>query len=386
MTSSTTHQANTGNSGQDERLYHVALSMLPHVGGALAKQLISYCGSAEAVFTSPVRFLSRIPGIGEKIIGGIRKASDRLNRAEKEIEACDRQGIAILAYNDERYPERLRQIYDAPVLLYFQGKADLNAGRVISIVGTRQSTAYGREIVGQLVNELLPYHPTIVSGLAYGIDIHAHRAALKAGLTTVGVMGSGMDIIYPAVHRQEAAEMKQEGGLLTENPLGTRPDARKFPARNRIIAAMSQATIVVEAAEKGGALITANLANDYDREVFAVPGNLGQPYSQGCNKLIHEHKAHILSRVSDVVELLNWDQPGVPKESPVQARIEIEIDEEEQKVVDVLTEKTEAILFDSLSWHAQMPVNKLASVLLSLEFKGIVRSLPGRKYQLTGLK
>lgn len=368
----------------EARVYQVALSMLPLVGGALAKQLINYCGSAEAVFRSPVRHLQRIPGIGEKIISGIRNASGVLDRAEEEIERCQKQGIAILAYSDKGYPERLRQIYDAPVVLYYQGDVDLNHYRMISIVGTRQATAYGREVVNLLLEELRVYQPVVVSGLAYGIDISAHRAALRLGLPTIGVMGSGMDIIYPAVHRKEAETMKTEGGLLTENPLGTKPDARKFPARNRIIAALCDATIVIEAAEKGGALITANLANDYDREVFAVPGNWGQPYSQGCNKLVREHKAHILSRPQDVVEMLNWDQDTntVSKKEAVSPKITVEIDTEEKTVVDALNEKNEAVLFDVLSWHTQMPVNKLASVLLSLEFKGIVKSLPGKKYQL----
>ena len=369
---------------QDQKIYQVALSMLPLVGGALAKQLINYCGSAEAVFRSPVRHLQRIPGIGEKIISGIRNASGILDRAEKEIESCRKHGITILAYSDEAYPERLRQIYDAPVVLYYQGSVDLNHARMISIVGTRQATAYGREVVSQLLDEIRAYQPVIVSGLAYGIDISVHRTSLSLGLPTIGVMGSGMDIIYPAVHKKEAEAMKTEGGILTENPLGTKPDARKFPARNRIIAALCDATLVIEAAEKGGALITANLANDYDREVFAVPGNWGQAYSQGCNKLIREHKAHILSRPKDVVEMLNWDQEvgDVSAKELVPPKITIEIDSEEKTVVDALNEKNEAVLFDALSWHTQMPVNKLASVLLSLEFKGIVKSLPGKKYQL----
>lgn len=367
----------------ETKIYQVALSMLPHVGGALAKQLISYCGSAEAVFTSPIRHLSRIPGIGEKIIGGIRNAAPLLEKAEEEVIRCAQQGVSILAYTDEAYPERLRQIYDAPVLLYYQGSADLNHKRIISIVGTRQATAYGREVVEKLLDDLQPYQPLIISGLAYGIDICAHRTALKIGLPTVGVMGSGIDIIYPAVHRREAEAMRKDGGLLTENPWGTKPDARKFPARNRIIAGLADATIVVEAATKGGALITANLANDYDREVFAVPGNWQQAYSSGCNQLIKQHKAHILTQANDLVEMLNWDsdprqQAAVARELP----LEVVIDEQERQVVDVLQKQTEAMLFDPLSWQTQLPVNKLAAVLLSLEFKGVIRSLPGRKYQM----
>lgn len=368
----------------DIKINQVALSMLPFVGGALAKQLINYCGSAEAVFTSPIRHLKRIPGIGDKIIGGIKNASELLEKAEKEVFRCQHEGIKILAYTDEEYPERLRHIFDAPVLLYYKGKANLNQRRVLSIVGTRQATSYGREVVSSLINELSIYQPLIVSGLAYGIDITAHRAAFKYGLSTVGVMGSGMDIIYPSVHRREAYQMLEEGGLLTENPLGTKPDARKFPARNRIIAALSDATIVIEAAEKGGALITANLANDYDREVFAVPGSWQQPYSKGCNKLIKQHKAHILTQVADIVEMLNWDCDAAAKKELHQPVLQVAIDDEEQQVVDVLSKQSEAMIMDNLSWHTQFSISKLASILLSLEFKGVIKSLPGKKYQMVG--
>ncbi|MDF9794845.1 DNA processing protein [Catalinimonas alkaloidigena] len=368
----------------DTRINQVALSMLPFVGGALAKQLINYCGSAEAVFTSPIRHLKRIPGIGDKIIGGIKNATDLLEKAEKEVFRCQQADINILAYTDEEYPERLRHIYDAPILIYYKGKANLNHHRILSIVGTRQATPYGREVVESLISELSMYQPLIVSGLAYGVDISTHRAALKYGLPTVGVMGSGMDIIYPAVHREEAYQMLAEGGLLTENPLGTKPDARKFPARNRIIAALSDATIVIEAAEKGGALITANLANDYDREVFAVPGNWNQPYSKGCNKLIKQHKAHILTQVNDIVEMLNWDCEFNAKKKLNQPVLQVAIDEDEQQVVDVLSRQSEAMIMDNLSWHTQFSISKLASILLSLEFKGVIKSLPGKKYQMVG--
>lgn len=373
----------SSDSDVETKVYQVALSMLPFVGGTLARQLINYCGSAEAVFTSPIRHLTRIPGIGEKIIGGIKNASSLLDRAEKEVLRCQQEEISILAYTDEDYPERLRHIYDAPILLYYKGQANLNHQRMLSIVGTRQSTAYGRETVEKLLNELLSYQPIIVSGLAYGIDICAHRTALQLGLSTVGVMGSGMDIIYPSIHRKDAIGMLEQGGILTENPLGTKPDARKFPARNRIIAALTDATVVIEAAAKGGALITANLANDYDREVFAVPGNWNQPYSIGCNKLIKANKAHILTQASDIVEMLNWDitEKSVNKEEAYPV-LQVAIDEQEQQVVDVLIQQTGAMLMDTLSWHTQLSIGKLASVLLSLEFKGVIRSLPGKKYQM----
>ncbi|MFP4088684.1 MAG: DNA-processing protein DprA [Cyclobacteriaceae bacterium] len=366
-----------------EKLYQLALSMLPHVGGTLAKQLISYCGSAEQIFTASSRQLSRIPGIGDKIISGIRKADALFSEAEAQLQACEKQGVSIITYEDEAYPARLRQIFDAPILLFFKGNADLSASRMISMVGTREATPYGRQVVEELVNSLLPYNVTIVSGLAYGIDIFAHRASLQAGLPTIGVMGSGIDIIYPSVHRKEAWQMIDKGGLLTENCLGTKPDARRFPARNRIIAGLTDATVVVEAADKGGALITANLANDYDREVFAVPGSLYQPYSRGCNRLIREHKAHILTGVEDLINLMNWDTAALDRKEAAQVAMKRpELDAEEQKVVDLLSKSKEAMQLDILSWHAQFSVSKLAAILLSLEFKGLIRSLPGKKYTL----
>jgi len=365
----------------EDRFFQVALSMLPLVGGTTARQLINYCGSAEAVFSTPSRRLAKIPGVGPKVMEGIKKSSLVLQKAEKEIQRCADAGISILPYNDAQYPERLRHIYDAPILLYYQGQADLNHHRIISLVGTRQATAYGREVVERIVCDLQMYQPIIVSGLAYGIDICAHRSAIKHNLLTIGVMGSGMNVIYPAVHRQDAEVMKEKGGLLTENPLDIRPDARKFPARNRIIAALSDATIVVEAATKGGALITADLANSYDREVFAVPGNWNQAYSTGANQLIKKHQAHILTQAKDLVEILNWDIDIDKIPDKLNNEVDLPLEPVELAVLEVLTQESKPMLLDMLSWHSQIAVNKLAGVLLNLELKGLVRSLPGKRYE-----
>lgn len=364
-------------------VHHVALSMTPLVGGTLAKQLINYCGSAEEVFRSRPAQLARIPGIGPKILSSLKNHRHLLDRAQQEVEWCSQQNIEIITTQHPRYPERLRHIYDAPLVLYYQGNANLDHQRVISIVGTRRATAYGQDVLEEIIATLARYDVLVVSGLAYGIDIRAHRLAMQYQIPTVAVMANGMDQIYPAVHREDALAFTQNGGLLTENSLGTKPEAKKFPARNRIIAGLADAVIVVEAATKGGALITADLANDYDREVFAVPGGVNQPYSLGCNRLIQQHKAHLLNQGEDLVQMLNWDieksdksQPQAPVSRPK------DLSEDEQKVYELLAESEDGMLLDNISWHTQLPVSRLAAVLLSLEFKQYIRSRPGNRYQL----
>ena len=369
-----------------DTVYHVALSMIPLVGSVLARQLIHYCGSAEAVFISSSRQLASIPGIGPKIREQLGNRQRWIEAAQQEVERCASLQIAVVPLSSPQYPERLRQIHDAPVVLFYRGTADLDSAKVVGVVGTRQATAYGRQVTTELIRALADYNVLIVSGLAYGIDIAAHRAALQAGLPTVGVMASGLDIIYPAVHRSDAQAMIDCGGLLTESPLGTKPDAPRFPARNRIIAGLSDAVIVVEAAKKGGALITANLANDYDREVFAVPGNMYHKYSQGCHQLIKEHKARLLTDVQDIVTILNWDltHAGSTKhaEQLKQQMVPADLSAEEQMIVGLLSERPAGVSLDEISRESQTPVSQLAAVLLSLEFKQVVKALPGRKFQL----
>ena len=369
----------------DASVYYVALSMIPLIGSVTARQLVRYCGSAEAVFSDPLRQLTTIPGIGPKIRHHLSARRRWLAAAEQEMERCARQEIAVITLASPHYPERLRHIYDAPVALFYRGTAPLDHRKVISVVGTRQATAYGRRVTEELITSLAHYDDLlIVSGLAYGIDITAHRAALDAGLPTVGVMASGLDIIYPAVHRDDALNMLQQGGLLTESPLGTKPDGPRFPARNRIIAGLSDAVVVVEAAEKGGALITANLANDYDREVFAAPGNLYHQYARGCHRLIKEHKARLITDSQDIITILNWDLPhtGTGKRVEPRPKVVATLSEEEAAVATLLDQHRTGLLIDEISWQSQIPVNRLAGVLLSLEFKQVVKALPGRKFQL----
>ncbi len=357
----------------------IALTLVPGVGSILVRQLISYCGSAEDVFRSPLVKLLKIPGIGDVTARAILKP-DALTEAEVVSKRLEKLGASALFYTDKAYPSRLKTLYDAPALLYFQGSGDLNAARTIGLVGTRQATDYGRRITNEIVEAVAPYGVNIISGLAYGIDIAAHRASLINSLPTVAVMASGLDIIYPNMHQKTAQEMLALGGLLTESQPGTKPDAHLFPARNRIIAGLSDAVVVVEAAAKGGALITAEYANNYHRDVFAVPGQLNQTFSAGCNKLIRENKAQIYTGPKDLIEALNWDRPidQVSQKTTTPA-LPVHITEEESQIVSLLRQSTN-LHIDDLSWQSQIPMGRLASLLLNLEFQGFVRSLPGKKY------
>ncbi|GAB3271304.1 DNA-processing protein DprA [Larkinella harenae] len=365
---------------QTELFYQSALTAVPGVGGILIRQLMSHCGSASEVFKSSFSKLIKIPGIGDVTARSIRHP-DVLRDAEQTVQRCEKLGIQQLFYTDKRYPHRLKALYDSPAMLYWQGGADLNAVRTIGLVGTRQATDYGRHVTEEIIQALRPYQPLVISGLAYGIDIAAHRASLLNGLPTIGVMASGVDIVYPHVHKKTAQEMTLLGGLLTENRPGVKPDARLFPARNRIIAGMSDSVVVVEAAVKGGALITAEYANNYHREVFAVPGHLNQPFSQGCNKLIHQNKAQIYTKPEDLIEALNWDQAIAKNEPGHELVLTREFTEEESQILALFRQQSEWQI-DELSWRTEVHLSKLASLLLNLEFKGIIRTLPGKKYRI----
>jgi len=365
---------------KDSLRYQVALNMLPGIGSVIAKQLVSYCGSVEAIFSSTNGKLEKIPGIGPKTISLIKK-SDLLEAADKEIEKCAKNDVRIIFYTDKDYPYKLKQTIDGPLILYTKGKGEINPSRAIAIVGTRQATEYGRSVTEQLVNDLRSYGAAIVSGLAYGIDITAHKAAVEAGIPTHAVLGSGVDVIYPALHRETAEKLQANGALISEFPLGTKPEAYNFPARNRIIAGMSDAVVVIEAAEKGGALITADIANSYNREVFALPGNLDHRFSVGCNKLIQQQKAIIFTNVENLVKELNWDIKEGGQVRTLDQSLE-SFSEDERMIINLLTEEKSGLQIDKLAWKSQLTVNQLAGVLLSLEFSGVIKSLPGKKYQL----
>lgn len=362
-------------------LYEVAIGLIPGIGSSHTRQLVSYCGSAENIFKEKKGRLKKIPGIGELLASTIIN-QNILKEAEKQLLLAEKSNTQILFYTHKDYPERLKHIHDTPTLIYYKGNADLNTAKIIGIVGTRNATPYGKEVVEKILVELIPHNVLVISGLAYGIDITAHKAALLNNQPTIGVMASGIDIIYPSAHKETASRMITSGGLITEYPFGTRPNAPHFPSRNRIIAGLCDAVIVAEAAEKGGALITAEIANSYDREVFAVPGNLGNKYSEGCNKLIRGHKAHIMTTVKDLEYIMNWSAGETPAKKEASVVIDLSVfNPDEAEVINVIKE-TNGILIDDLSWKSQIPVSKLASILLNLEFQGVVKSMPGKKFKL----
>jgi DNA processing protein len=361
-----------------EKIYQVAVGLIPGVGAATTKMLISYCGSAEQIFKTPKGKLKSIPGIGDVTVESIQKSSV-LEEAESIVKKAEKSDTQILFYTDADYPARLKQLPDAPTLLYYKGSTAANPPKSIAVVGTRKATEYGKSVVRKLLEDLGSYKPVIISGLAYGIDIQAHRDALELGLETIGVMANGVDIIYPSLHKNTAAKMIEQGGLMSEYTFGSVAEPMRFPARNRIIAGLADVTIVVEATQSGGALITADIANGYDREVMAIPGRITDSTSEGCNNLIKQNKAHALTAASDLIELLNWDI--TPAQNASKHLILSDLEEDELIIYAVLTDNQD-IHIDELSWKSQLPMQKISSVLLQMEFKGIIKALPGKKFSL----
>ncbi|MEM7551182.1 MAG: DNA-processing protein DprA [Bacteroidota bacterium] len=361
----------------EERLYQVALTKIPGLGDTLIKNLIAYSGSASQVFKLNKGKLLKCPGIGQKVASEVLDPS-YIKISEEELIKCDKHHVRTLFYTDEDFPENLRHAQDSPSLLYIKGKGTFEHTKRVAIVGTRKATSYGKEITEEIVKGLQSYHPVIISGLAFGIDIEAHRAALSQKLENISVLAHGLDIIYPSQHRSVAENITENGLIVSEYGVGVKPETYHFPARNRIIAGLTDLVIVVEAAEKGGALITAEIASSYDREVFAVPGSLKMKYSRGCNRLIKQQIAHIYSGIPDLLKVMNWDTRSAVKNKVVKPVLE----PQEEIVYDVLNMNSNGVALDDLSWKSQIGLNKLASILLSMEFKGIVRSLPGKKYKI----
>lgn len=360
-------------------LHKLAFTFVPGIGDITARNLLIKFETPEAVFEAGKKELLLIPGIRAKTVESILK-KDGFERAEKELQFIEKYKIQVLLLNDPEYPKRLRNCFDAPSILFYKGNTDLNSKRVISIVGTRNSTQYGKELTQQLVEELKAHNVLVVSGLAYGIDGIAHKACLKNDMPTVGVLGHGLDRIYPAQHRSLAEKMLATGGLLTEFPSETNPDRENFPKRNRIVAGLSDATIIVEASLKGGALITAELANSYNRDVFAFPGKVNDEFSVGCNYLIKTHRANLISGVKDLEYLLGWSTPAGGKEKK-QLSLNLNLSPEEKVITD-LVQKHEKISIDDLALLANIPQSKLAMTILGLEMQGILISLPGKTYKI----
>ncbi|HEY1023680.1 MAG TPA: DNA-processing protein DprA [Sphingobacteriaceae bacterium] len=359
-------------------LHDIALTFIPKVGDITARVLVTHFGSAEDVFSAKKKDLKGIPGIGDRTAAGILNHHS-FERAEQELKFIEKYKIQALSFYHESYPKRLRNCFDAPFLIYFKGKADLNAEKVLSIVGTRNSTSYGKELCTRLLGDIKGHDPLIVSGLAYGIDGVAHKESVKNGIPTIGVLGHGLDRIYPAQHRELAEKMLAEGGLLTEFPSGTNPDRENFPKRNRIIAGMSDATVVVEATVKGGALITAEIANSYNRDVFAFPGNVDLPFSEGCNFLIKTARANLITSIKDLEYLLGW-QEAKKVENP-QLSLMPDLSADERKIAELLKEKP-GLRVDDLAIHCDLPLSKLAVTILEMEMRGLVIALPGKTYKL----
>ncbi|MBC6409011.1 MAG: DNA-protecting protein DprA [Ekhidna sp.] len=360
-----------------ELVSQIALDLIPGIGNHGVKQLISYCGSAHEVFNAPKKKLLKIPGVGEKLAKLIVN-SKSFSAAEEIISKTEKMEAGILHYTDKEYPERLKNTPDAPNLIYVKGPGILNPSRCIAIVGARKATEYGKRITEKIISDLRELDVTIVSGLAYGIDIQAHKACMNNKLPTLAILAGGLDMIYPSTHKKYAEELQNTGAILTESIPGTKPDRHLFPARNRIIAGMTDATVVVEAAEKSGALITAHIADSYNRTVFAVPGNVGNNYSEGTNRLIASQKALIYTGVEDLIYHLNWDiDQG---EKPLQTIPDLP--EEEKLIFELLSKENEPIEIDLIAIKTQIPINKVASLLLNLEFQNLIKSLPGKKFGL----
>ncbi|MBK6963374.1 MAG: DNA-protecting protein DprA [Bacteroidales bacterium] len=360
--------------------YQIAITLLPGVGDINARKLIAFTGSPEAVFAEKRANLMRIPGMGQGTVNLIMANRQVLDRAAREVEFIRKYNINTTFFTEADYPERLKQCVDSPVLIFTLGNADLGSTRIVSVVGTRRATEYGKEICRKLINGLALQNVLIVSGLAYGIDTCAHKAALDEGLQTVGVLAHGFDRVYPPLNKSLAQRMLSQGGLVTEFISETNPDRENFPKRNRVIAGLADATIVIEAGVKGGALITADIANSYNRDVFAVPGRIGDPVSEGCNNLIKTNRAALVQSAADICYIMGWDKQK-PRQIPAQRSLFINLDPDQETVVAILNEHGDCS-FDKICLSSGLQTSKVVSALLGLEFEGLIKCLPGKIYRL----
>jgi DNA processing protein len=363
---------------ENELLNTLALMQVEGVGDIVAKRLINHLGSAEAVFKAKRQQVLAIEGVGDILYNNL-KNPDVFKLAEAEIKFISGNNISASFYLDKEYPERLKHCIDGPVVLFSSGNIDIEGRKMLSIVGTRQMTAYGADFTRKLLEDLAPLNPVIVSGFAYGVDIHAHIVAMDLGLQTIGVVAHGLNQVYPKVHKKYVARMEENGGFMTEFWSSSNPDKENFVKRNRIVAGLSEATLIVESAEKGGSLITANVANDYNRDVFAVPGRITDKYSMGCNNLIKTQRANLLTGAADLMYIMNW-QTEEKKPKPVQKQLFISLEDDEQKVYDYLLKNGKEQL-DLIALACEMPVFKLSSMLLTMELKGVIRPLPGKMFE-----
>lgn len=364
---------------ETELLYTLALQRAPNLGDTSAKKLIRAVGSAKAVFGERKAHLLKIDGIGAQRLKELNEGP-LIGQAEAELRYITGAGIDYVYFQDKAYPERLSHCIDGPILLFQKGNIDLQNKKILSIVGTRKVTTYGVAFCEALIEALAPLNPVIVSGFAYGVDITAHRAALANGLQTIACLAHGLNQLYPGAHKKYSEGVLENGGFLTEFWSDDPFDRNNFLKRNRIIAGLSEATIVIESAEKGGSLVTADIANSYNREVFAVPGRATDSQSQGCNNLIKTQQAHILTNAADILYVLGWEADN-KRASPQQAQLFVDLTADEQRVFDYLKLREKELL-DIIALDCQMPTFKVATLLLNLELKGVVRPLPGKLFQV----
>ncbi|MDP2387365.1 MAG: DNA-processing protein DprA [Bacteroidota bacterium] len=367
-------------------LYKIALTLLPDVGDVIAKNLVTYCGSAEAVFKEKKKALIKIPGIANKtaenILAELRNV-EILKRSEQEIQFIEENKIEAIFFTDGNYPSRLKFSNDSPALLYYKGNADLNTAKVVSVVGTRTPSSYGIHATEQFIDELSNSGILIVSGLAYGIDVLAHKTALDKGLDTIGVVAHGLDRIYPAVHSTIARKMEKQGGVLTDFISDTNPDRENFPKRNRIVAGICDALVVVETKLKGGSLITAEIANSYNKDVFAFPGRTGDEFSAGCNAFIKRNKAVLIENAADLLYVMNWQDENLKPNENRNKQIQLlpDLSAKEKKIVSLFSVNS-GVHIDEVCYKTGLTMSDVASTLLQLEFSNVVKSLPGKMYSL----
>lgn len=363
---------------ENELKYLLALQNTPNLGDISVKKILSKFGSAEAVFKEKKSSLSKIDGIGSGRLSQL-DWNLQLKEAEKELDFILSNEIDCLYFQDPDYPDKLKHCIDGPVLLFSKGNIDLKGKNIISIVGTRTATIQGQAFCEELIDALTPLNPVIVSGLAYGIDICAHKAAISHNLQTIACLAHGLNQIYPREHKRFQNDIEKNGGFLTEFWSESNIDKSNFLKRNRIIAGLSEATIVIESGEKGGSLVTADIANSYNREVFAVPGRTTDSQSKGCNDLIKRQKAHLITSAADIIFHLGWELNETPK--PIQTQLFVELDDDEKKVFHFLKDKDKELL-DIIAIECEIPVFKVATILMNMELKGVIRPLPGKLFQL----
>ena len=364
---------------EPEIIAALRLHNIPNIGDVTAKKLIAHCGSPTAIFEDKPHHLLKIDGIGKVTLKGLHDAQ-YLEEAQQEIEFLSKENIEVSYFMDDTYPERLKHCLDGPILLFQRGNIDLKQQKIISVVGTRNVTSYGSSFAQQFIAELAPLNPIIVSGLAYGVDIKVQKAAMDHGLQTIACMAHGLNQIYPKAHAKYQSKIEANGGFMTEFWSSSQPNRENFLKRNRIIAGISEATIVIESAEKGGSLVTADLAHGYHREVFAVPGRATDKWSKGCNDLIKYQKAHLLTSAAELIYLLAWQIEEEKPEKTVQKQLFVELDETEQSIYSYLQLNGKQLL-DTVALECKLPVFKVSSTLVQMEMKGVIRPLPGKLFE-----